>query len=69
MAQSLYETCRDLVEAHRRQDVPKMNQILREMALFFPGSESKRYARVISDRIIEEPRDTVDRSSLTFPRL
>ena len=46
-----------------------MKVLLEELTLFFPVEESKPYARVISDWVTEEPRDPVDRSSLTVPRV
>ena len=73
MVQSLYEICRDLVEAYRRRDVPQMKQRLQDMALFFPGEGEPdvipSYTHTVLDWITEEPRDPVDRSSLTVPRV
>ena len=66
---SLFEIARELSVAFRRQDEPTMKVLLEELTLFFPVEESKPYARVISDWITEEPRDPVDRSSLTVPRV
>ena len=71
MAQkSLYEIARELSVAFQRQDEPTMTALLRELVLFFPlDEEGKPYAHTVLDWIAEEPRDPVDRSSLTVPRV
>ena len=69
MAQSLYEICRGLVEAYRRQDVPQMNQSLRALALFFPSegesSGIKSFSHTILNWLPPKPGDSSHRDDAT----